>query len=874
MLRLLIRRLFSRIRNKIILPYLLLALCLAITMTFLTVRLTTGAVQERLNNRLVEAGQATSDSLVAVEDQQIEQLRSMVFTIGVADAVDVGDRESLETLLRPYWASLDLAALAVFDERGAPLLAWQRDPAAAPGSPPAQAATAGLETSWLVQQIVAGREDEFGDKFSAFRDRFFYTVAPVRRGGRLAGGMMVGLPTDTLLERLQARSQASITTFYDGSGRAFATTQILVSGEVVPAVPPEALAGLHTARESAAPTHIQSVATLNGRDYQFAYSPLRVRRTVDGFFSVALSRGFILDTWAQQRLPLMLLALGMVLAVIVLGLVLSRQITRPLHDLVVTAHAVARGELRRRSGVESQDELGVVSRAFNQMTERLLHLYEASRAISAQTQIEAILGQVTAALRPLTPGAHAAALLEDARGWRCHIAADAPVPLLALHHRRLSDPPPTDCLLRASGPLVLPADHPLLRPLGLPESVAEVGCVALMVQERLIGVLLVLADRAGLFSEAVMEPLAAVASMAATSLHNTRLYLEIQTEGNRRRAILESIADGVVVCDADRYVALMNPAAEALLKLPDWSSRRYHFSELPLTPLAELALRTGERALHPRYEVYGQVVQASSAVLSSQDEALSGEVIVLHNISEEVALDQAKTSLIALISHELRTPLTTMTGVADMLAKEIGGPLTEVQKELAHMALRQSQAMGALIDKAILVANIEAGALECDLKPIHLRSVVETAIGPLRSAAQEAGVTLRLSIPDSLPLVVADTRLLAIALQQLLENAISYAADAPVRVVARTYRDGVALGIRDYGPGIPAEDLPQIFRRLHRGAGSLNAAPRGMGLGLVITRELIERQGGTISVESQPGEGTLFNIFFPGAEYESQPLVA
>jgi signal transduction histidine kinase len=261
-------------------------------------------------------------------------------------------------------------------------------------------------------------------------------------------------------------------------------------------------------------------------------------------------------------------------------------------------------------------------------------------------------------------------------------------------------------------------------------------------------------------------------------------------------------------------------------------------------------------------------------MLASSSEALAGEVIVLHNISAEAALDQAKTDLIAMISHELRTPLTAIQGASDMLAKGIGGALTPLQFELADTARRQTQAMSALIDKAVMVASIESGSLELDISPTGLELVVGTACASMRDMASAAGVELLVDTPTDLPLVLADARMLKVALQQLLDNAIKYGGGAPVRVVARAHGAGVALAVRDYGPGIPAVDLPHLFGRMRRGAGSNNIAPRGMGLGLVITRELIERQGGKISVQSQMGDGSLFSIYLPGAKDVAHALAA
>jgi signal transduction histidine kinase len=872
LVRLILRLFTSRISNKIILPYLLLALCLAVAMSFVAVRLTAGALQSRMDNRLIEAGQATSDGLVAVEDQQIGQLRAMAFTEGVADALADNDSVRLAALLRPHWANSGLYALVAFDSTGRPLLNWQRIPGAGADEPPQDMPAPALDSWWLVQQIVGQHSDPFGDKFSAFQAGHLYTAAPVRQDKRLAGGLMVGLPLDRLLERLQNRSQAGVTTFYDATGRAVATTQILAGSAIVPAVPADVLAQLVAERGSPDLVHVQSVVALNGRDHQFAYSPLRVRRAMSGFFAVALPREFIVDAWAQERVPLVLLALLLVAAVVGVGMAVSRHITRPLQDLVATARAVANGELRRRSGVASRDELGVVARSFNQMTERLLHLYETSRNLSAHTQIDALLDQTSAALQPLVPGAVALALLENRDGWRFYAGAGSGGLLVSLPQAPFPDSSALlDLFSGADRPVVVPANA---LPLPLPPGIAEVCGIVLTVQGQQIGVLLLIHEHPGAFSAAVMEPLIAVASMAATALHNARLYREVQEEGNRRRAILESIADSVIVCDAERNVVLMNPAAEALLDLRDWAERRYHFDELPLTALVDPNVLASHDQVQARYESGGQVLRASGALLSSTGQTLGGEVVVLHNVTDEVALDRAKTNLIAMISHELRTPLTVIQGVADMLRQGMGGQLTTMQVELVDTSLRQTQAMASLIDKAIVVANIETGALEFDIRSIDLSVVVEGALSALRPAAEAAGVTFLIDLPADLPQVLVDPRMLKMALQQVLDNAIKYGGKGLVRIGAEPHLSGVKLAVCDGGPGIAAEDMPNLFRGLRRGSGNLNIGPGGLGLGLLITRELVERQGGSIQVDSQPGHGSQFAMFLPGAKDAVYSLAA
>lgn len=871
-MRLIARFFAARIGYKIILPYLFLAVGLTIVIALVAMRLTVGALQERIDNRLIEAGQVTSDTLVAIEDQQITQLRPMVFTEGVAEAFAGNDAAELARLLRPAWVNSGLPTLVAFDAQGRPLLGWQRSPNAPIDAQPQTAMPPDLPQWWIVQQIVRGQQDAFGDKFSTFQDGGLYTAAPVRIDGRLVGGLMVAQPLTAVLEQVERRSQAAITTFYNAEGRTIATTQLSLDNNAPPTIPAAVVAQVTALTDDGSQRHVQDVVTFNGREYQVAYSPLQIRRATTGFFSVALSRQFILDTWATQRWLLAGLALLMIAAMIGVGMVVARQITRPLEDLVHTARAVTSGELDRRSAVTNRDEVGVVARSFNQMTERLLLLYEASRAISAQTQIGGLLATMESAVQRLVPGATVVALLEDRGAFRAYGSTNA-IPLLNhVQHRMLHDPEKVRVLAqRGSAPLIYSSAAPEIAGLSLPAGVTEICCLALASRGSQMGLLLLLHDRDGMFPMSIHAPLTAIANVTATTLHNSLLFLQVQQEADRRRVILESIADGVVVCDRDRNVVLMNRAAEALLKIDDWSQRHYRFKDLPLLQDPESGVSLLKPHVHQsRYIAHGRVLNALSAPLAST-EAGAGEVIVLHDISDEVALDHAKTDLIAMISHELRTPLTGVLGSVDLLARGFGGQLSQLQQELADAARRQSRAMSTLIDKAVTVASIETGSLQLDLRAISLRSTVDAA---LQALSVESAPNLYLDVPEHLPSVMADTRTLKLAVEQVVDNAFKYGGGAPVSITARETLDGVELIVRDEGPGIPTEELPQLFKKLQRGADSYNQARRGLGLGLVITREVIERQGGSVQVESQPQQGCVFTIKLQGAGCVAQPQMA
>lgn len=864
-MRSVLRVLTSRISNKIVLPYLVVVVCVAVAMTFVTVRLTVGALQERIDNRLIEAGRVTSDALVAIEEQQLTQLRAMVFTQGVAKALVEQDRPALTTLLRPHWANAQLATLIAFDHRGQPLLAWEHAPNADAARPPVDREIANLPDWWLVQQVIVGRSDAFGDKFSAFHEQQLYTSAPVVQNGQVVGGLIVGLPLDQLLNRLQGSSQASFTTFYNAQGEAIATTHLVTAGESTPPIPASILAQLRAAQPGVE-QHIQSNITLSRREYQIAYSPLQLRRATTGFFAVGLSRQFIIDTWADTRLPLIGLFLVLVGAVIAVGVGVSRRITQPLHNLVSTALAVSNGKLQRRASINSHDELGVVAHSFNQMTERLLHLYETSRSLSTAIDSGDILTRTDSAIQAFVPGTLTLALLRDQHDWRVHAGHDAQAALLGLEQLLIEDRPALTALIAsAAEPLVAPASSQPIPEIAIPQPLSEICYTALTFQERTIGLLLCLHERAGAFDESARMPIAAIASMTATALNNALLYTEIREEGEQRRVILESIADGVIVCDAERTVTLMNPAAETLLDLHDWQQRRYNFAQLPLTLIPVAGASLAARPHQERYAAYGRVLRVTSTSLATTGEGRSGEVIVLHDISDEVALDQAKTNLIAMISHELRTPLTAIQGSVDLLRTGIGGQLSPIQAQLVDTASRQTRAMTGLIDKAIIVANMETNTLTLDVQPTELAKALDNPIRTLQAAAQNAGVELQIELDSDLPPVLVDARMLQIALEEVVDNAIKYGGGAPVQVSAYTLDDDVVITIRDHGPGISPEDQQHLFSSLSRGADTLNAEPRGLGLGLVITRELLERQGCAISVQSEMGRGSVFSILLPGA---------
>jgi signal transduction histidine kinase len=232
--------------------------------------------------------------------------------------------------------------------------------------------------------------------------------------------------------------------------------------------------------------------------------------------------------------------------------------------------------------------------------------------------------------------------------------------------------------------------------------------------------------------------------------------------------------------------------------------------------------------------------------------------------------DRLKDSLIASVSHELRTPLTSIRGYLELVLEEESGELTDEQR--AHLAIveRNARRLQLVVGDLLFVAQVDAGMLAIERAPVDLVALAGDCVEAARPFALEKGVALSLSA-DSGPELSADAARLGQVLDNLVSNALKF-TPAGGRVEVRTSAsDGHAVfEVADTGSGIPAGDLKRVFERFFRTAGANAQAVQGTGLGLGITKAIVEAHGGTIGVESEEGAGTTFRVELPLAgEIES-----
>jgi PAS domain S-box-containing protein len=227
-------------------------------------------------------------------------------------------------------------------------------------------------------------------------------------------------------------------------------------------------------------------------------------------------------------------------------------------------------------------------------------------------------------------------------------------------------------------------------------------------------------------------------------------------------------------------------------------------------------------------------------------------------------LDVAKSDFVATVSHEFRTPLTNVIGHLEVLTSGDAGPLTPAQMRMLGVIGRNSDRLRALIEDMLTISKVEAGVFDLDMRVIDLHEVLTAACAAVEPRAKRRGHRLVLSVEGQLGTVEADPEQLQRALSNLLVNGINFTPDGGVvELDARLEGQHVEIKVRDNGVGIDPDEQPQLFTRFFRGTFAVREAVQGAGLGLAITKTIVEGHGGEISVASLVGHGTTFTIRIP-----------
>jgi signal transduction histidine kinase/HAMP domain-containing protein len=237
----------------------------------------------------------------------------------------------------------------------------------------------------------------------------------------------------------------------------------------------------------------------------------------------------------------------------------------------------------------------------------------------------------------------------------------------------------------------------------------------------------------------------------------------------------------------------------------------------------------------------------------------TGVVLILSDVTQQRHQDEMKSGVISTVSHQLRTPLTSIRMAVYLLLEEKVGTLTPKQEELLLAAREDSERLHRILTDLLDISRMESGKVQIECRAVSPHDLVFEAVEPLRSAAQDRGVTLTVTLADDLPEVWADTTQVGHVFANLLSNALKYTAPGGVVTLsAESAEESVSFSVSDTGKGIPSYYHQRIFEPFFRVPGQGMEIETGAGLGLAIAKEIVEAHGGNIAVKSREGEGSTF----------------
>lgn len=418
--------------------------------------------------------------------------------------------------------------------------------------------------------------------------------------------------------------------------------------------------------------------------------------------------------------------------------------------------------------------------------------------------------------------------------------------------------------------------------------------VPIQAKGQIIGVMQALHQNRNWFGYEHLRLSYPVANFVGIAVENARLFQEVQAfsrhleqmvsartkelaeEKERTEAILASMADGLIVLDAEKCILTANKAAEQMLtfELEQFEGKPIGPEQLkdPIWDCIDDIINSDELIAtavvdvpDPRSNALLSVQTHSSKVRNEYDR-LIGTVIVLRDITALKAVERMKARFMAGVTHELKTPLSIIRLHSKNLIN-YGSRLSEEKRNKLLEAIRgQAHLLGTLIEDILELSRFDAGMIETNREPMDLAPIVDKLVDDLRPLAESSRVSLEWRKPAVNQTILGDPKQIERVSRNLIDNAIKYSPDGG-KVTIDTFneavkdKDFVFLRVTDTGMGIPEDHLPKIFERFHR-VDSSHTIP-GTGLGLAIVREIVNSHNGDIHVDSIPGQGSTFTVRLP-----------
>ncbi len=350
-----------------------------------------------------------------------------------------------------------------------------------------------------------------------------------------------------------------------------------------------------------------------------------------------------------------------------------------------------------------------------------------------------------------------------------------------------------------------------------------------------------------------------------------------EEEKNKTSAIIINLTDGLLVFDEKDRLSLVNPRAEDFFAIRSEEITGQPISELikfpNLEPLITLLAKETKGVSRKELKIRGKLTLEVSTVPMLREEEGLGTLIILHDVTREKTIERMKTEFVSLAAHQLRTPLSAIKWTLRMLLDGDLGMLTEEQKEFVEKSYQSNERMISLINDLLDVTRIEEGRYVFKPVLVNLEDIVQFVVNPYKEGVEKKHLKLKFKKPiTKLPKVEVDVEKIRLVIQNFLENAINYTpAGGEIVISLKYYKDKkeIEFKIQDTGVGVPEDQKDRVFTKFFRGANVIRMSTEGSGLGLFISKNIIEAHGGRAWFESKENQGSSFYFTLPvGKEFE------
>ena len=410
--------------------------------------------------------------------------------------------------------------------------------------------------------------------------------------------------------------------------------------------------------------------------------------------------------------------------------------------------------------------------------------------------------------------------------------------------------------------------------------------------DELLGVMVMLSYDVDAFSETHIRLMTAAANQVASAINNAELYklnrehtarlgvmLQAeQEEAEKNKAILEGIADGVILADANGKIISFNTAAEHIFHisreeamgqlLSELSGATGNWTQVLSDTSVDFSHQSPSKLIDEQVEINNQVVSIHVSPVFTNEQFL-GTVSVFRDITRIIEVDRMKSEFVSNVSHEFRTPLTPIKGYTDLLLMGAAGEVSDQQKTLLDTIKSNVGRLSALVEDVLNISQIDSGREQLNLSEVDMNQLIKKVVDARFSQPHHynKNFTIEFEVLEDLPLVQGDPDKFVRIFNNLIDNAFNYTqANGTISLGTQLEADGetVVVSITDTGVGIPEDFRENIWRRFERHDDTtLTLDVAGTGLGLSIVKELVEMHGGKVWFESELNVGTTFYIRLP-----------